>query len=40
MLGLCCCAGAFSICIKWVLLFVMIHGLLIAVASLDADHRL
>ena len=33
-LGLCCCARAFSSCGEWRLLFVVVHGLLIAVASL------
>ena len=39
-LGLCCCAGAFSNCGEWGLLFVAVCGLLIAVASLVAEHRL
>ena len=39
-LGLHCCAWAFSICGEWGLLFVVVHGLLIAVASLVAEHRL
>ena len=34
MLGLCCCAQALSSCGKWRLLFVAVHGLLIAEASL------
>ena len=37
-LGLCCCMQAFSSCGKGGLLFVAVHGLLIAVASLDAEH--
>ena len=39
-LGLRCCAWAFSSCSKWGLLFVALHGLLIAVASLVAEHGL
>ena len=39
-LGLRCCARAFSTCSKWGLLFVAVHGLLIAVASLVAEHGL
>ena len=39
-LGLCCCAQAFSSCGRWGLLFVAVHGLLIVVASLVAEHRL
>ena len=39
-LGLCCCAWAFSSCSEWGSLFVAVHGLLIAVASLVAEHRL
>ena len=38
--GLCGCARAFSSCSEWGLLFVAVHGLLIAVASLVAEHRL
>ena len=34
VLGLCCCVWAFSSCGEWGLLFVAVHGLLIAVASL------
>ena len=37
---LCCCAWAFSSCSQWGLLFVAVCGLLIAVASLVAEHRL
>ena len=32
--------GLFSSCREWGLLFVVVHGLLIAVASLVAEHRL
>ena len=39
-LGLRCCARAFSSCGERVLLFIAVHGLLIAVASLVAEHRL
>ena len=39
-LGLCCCARAFSSCGEWGLLFVVVHGLLIAVSSLVAEHGL
>ena len=39
-LGLRCCARTFSSCHKQGLLFVAMHGLLIAVASLVAEHRL
>ena len=39
-LGLHCCVRAFSSCGKRGLLFVAVHGLLIAVASLVAEHRL
>ena len=39
-LGLCCCKRAFSRCGKQGLLFVAVHGLLTAVASLVAEHRL
>ena len=38
-LGLRCCAWAFSSCIERGLLFVVVHWLLIAVASL-VEHRL
>ena len=37
-LGLCCCMRAFSG--EWGLLFVVVHGLLIVVASLSVEHRL
>ena len=39
-LGLRCCAQAFSSCGEQGLLFVAVHGLLIAVASLVARHGL
>ena len=39
-LGLCCCAQAFSSCGERGLLFVVVHGLLIAVASLVVQYRL
>ena len=38
-LGLGCCARAFSSCGERGLLFLAVHGLLIAVASLVAEHR-
>ena len=34
------CVGAFSSCVERGLLFVAVHKLLIAVASLVAEHRL
>ena len=34
VLGLCCCARAFSSCSEWGLLSVAVRGLFIAVASL------
>ena len=40
VLGLCCCTRAFSSCGERGLLFVAVHGLLIAVASLVEEHRL
>ena len=40
VLSLRCCARAFSSCGQWGLLFVTVHGLLIAVASLVAEHGL
>ena len=40
MVGLCCCAWAFSSCGKWGLLFVVVFRLLIAVASLGVEHGL
>ena len=39
-LGLRCCARAFSSCGKQGLLFVVVHGLLNAVASLVTEHGL
>ena len=39
-LGLRCCTWAFSSCHEQGLLFIAVHGLLIAVASLVAEHRL
>ena len=39
-LGLRCCARAFSSCGEWGLLFIAVRGLLIAVASLVAEHGL
>ena len=39
-LGLCCCTQAFSSCGERGLLFVVVHGLLIAVASPMAEHGL
>ena len=39
-LGLHCCARAFSSCGEGGLLFVAVCGLLVAVASLVAEHRL
>ena len=39
-LGLHCCVQAFSSCGEQGLLFVVVCGLLIAVASLVAEHRL
>ena len=39
-LGLCCCARAFSSCGKKGLLFIVVHRLLTAVASLVAEHAL
>ena len=40
VLGLRCCAQAFSSCGERGLLFVVVRGLLIAVASLVAEHGL
>ena len=39
-LGLHCCVRAFSSCGEQGLLFIAVRGLLIAVASLAAEHRL
>ena len=36
--GSCCCTRAFSSCSEWGLLFVAVRGLLIAVASVVAEH--
>ena len=40
VLGLPCCAQAFSSCREWGLFFVAVRGLLIVVASLVAEHGL
>ena len=40
VLGLCCCAQAFSSCSEGGLIFVAVRGLLIAVASLVVEHGL
>ena len=40
VLGLRCCVRAFSSCVEWGLLFIAVRGLLIAVASLVAEHGL
>ena len=40
VLGLRCCSRAFSSCGEQGLLFVAVHGLLIAVASVVVEHRL
>ena len=40
MLGLCCCAKAFSSCGEPGLFFVVVHRLLIAVTSLVAENEL
>ena len=40
VLGLRCCAWAFSSCSEQGLLFVAVHGFLIAVASLVEEHGL
>ena len=39
-LGLCCCTQAFASYGEWGLIFVAVCGLLIAVASLVAEHGL
>ena len=39
-LGLRCCLQAFSSCSKWGLLFIVVHGLLMSVASLVVEHGL
>ena len=38
VLGLRCCARAFSSCGEWGLLFVAVRGLLLVVASLVVEH--
>ena len=40
VLGFCCCTRAFSSCSEQGLLFLAVHGLLIAVASLVVEHGL
>ena len=40
VLGLCCCTQALSSCHNWGLLCVAVCRLLIAVASLVAEHQL
>ena len=40
VLGLCCCVRAFSSCGEQGLLFIVVHRLLIAVASLVVEHGL
>ena len=40
VLSLHCCARAFSSCGELELLFIVVHGLLIAVASLVVEHGL
>ena len=40
VLGLCCCTRAFSSCGEWGLPFIVVRGLLIAVASLVVEHGL
>ena len=40
VLSLHCCTWAFSSCNEWGLLFIVLHGLLIMVASLVGEHRL
>ena len=40
VLGLCCCVRAFSSCDERELLFIAVHRLFIAVASLVAELRL
>ena len=39
-LGLCCCMRAFSNCGEQRLLFIVVHGLLIVLASLVVEHGL
>ena len=38
--GLCCCVRDFSSCSEQGLLFIVVHGLLIVVASLVTEHGL
>ena len=40
VLGLCCCVRAFSSCGERGLLFIVVRGLLVAVAALVAEHGL
>ena len=40
VLDLHCCMQAFSSCREWGLLFIAVHGLLVAVSSLVAEHGL
>ena len=40
VVGLCCRVCAFSGCNEWELLFAAVCGLLVAVISLGAEHRL
>ena len=40
MVGLCCCAWAFSSCGKWELVFVSVPRLSTVVASVVAEYRL
>ena len=40
VLGLCCCSRVFPSCGEQGLLFIVVRGLLIAVASLVAEHGL
>ena len=40
VLGLRCCVQGFSSCSEWGLLFIAVHGLLIAVASLVVQNGL
>ena len=40
LLGLCCCMRAFSSCGERGILFTAVHRLLVAVASLAAEHGL
>ena len=40
VLGLCCCARAFSSCGERGLLFIVVRGILIVVSSLVVEHGL